>query len=97
MPRFSNPRKHPCHSAEVVFRRRFGLSMEDLVALSEDPHWSGTQRGGNRWVQIDRALIQLGAAIDQKDEKSTTELLERLPSMQHNTASLGEKLKSLGE
>jgi hypothetical protein len=83
--------------AENVFRRRFGLSLEDLVTISEDPHWSGTQRGGNRWVQIDRALIQLRGAIDRKDEKSTTELLERLPSMRHNTGFLGEKLKSLGE
>lgn len=78
-----------------MFQRRFHLSLDDLVAISEDPHWSGTQRGGNRWAEIDRVLIELRAAIDQQDGKRTTELLERLPAMRHNTGLLGEKLKLL--
>lgn len=82
--------------AESIFRSKFGLSLEDLASMSEDPHWSGTQTGGNRWAQIDRALIELRTAIDQKEEEKTKELLERLPSMRHNTGSLGDKLKSLG-
>ncbi|MGO9272643.1 MAG: hypothetical protein ACLQOO_20815 [Terriglobia bacterium] len=81
-------------AAENVFRRRFDLSLEDLVAISENPHWSGTQRGGNRWAQINRALIELRAAIDQKDERRANELLDQLPSMRHNTGLLGAKLKS---
>jgi hypothetical protein len=83
--------------AENVFRRKFGLSLEDLAALSENPHWSGSQRGGSRWVLIDRALIELRRAIDEKDEKRTSELLEQLPVMPHNTGFLADKLKSFGE
>lgn len=75
---------------EAVFQRRFDLSLEDLVAISDDSHWSGTQRGGNQWAQIDRVLIELRAAIAR-----TYELLARLPLMPHNTGLLGEKLKSL--
>jgi hypothetical protein len=81
--------------AEGVFQRRFHVSLDDLVAISEDPHWSGTQKGGNRWAQIDRVLIELRAAIDRQDEKRTAELLEQLPLMRHNTGLVGEKLKLL--
>jgi len=83
--------------AEAVFRRRFHLSLEDLVALSEDPNWRGTQTGGNRWVHIDRFLIKLRSAIDQSDHERTTEMLEVLPLTCHNTGCLGEKLKRLDE
>lgn len=81
--------------AETVFQRKFDLWLEDLVVISEDPHWSGTQRGGNRWAEIDRTLIVLRSAIDQQDKKRTTELLEQLPLMSHNTGRLGEKLQLL--
>jgi len=83
--------------AEHVFRRAFGLSLEGLVALSENSHWSGTQRGGNRWAEIDRALVNLRDAIDTGDRKQTLELLHQLPTMRHNTGYLEEKLHSLDE
>lgn len=81
--------------AEAVFHRKFDLSLEDLVAISEDSHWTGTQRGGNRWAAIDRMIILLRTAIDQQDKKQMTELLEQLPLMSHNTGRLGEKLQLL--
>jgi hypothetical protein len=67
--------------------------LEDLVVLSENSHWSGTQRGGNKWSEIDRALIELRDAIDQRDKKRVAELLYHLPTMRHNTGYLGEKLR----
>src|ERR1700675_1481697 len=39
-------------AAEAVFRRRFKLSLEDLVQLFSSPHWAGSARGGNRWAEI---------------------------------------------
>ena len=81
--------------AEQVFRGAFGLSLEDLVVLSENSHWSGTQRGGNKWAEIDRALIDLRDGIDQRDEKRVAELLYHLPTMRHNTGYLAEKLRLL--
>jgi hypothetical protein len=81
--------------AEGTFQRRFDLWLEDLVAISEDPHWNGTQRGGNRWAEINRALILLRTAIDEHDKNRTTELLEQLPLMSHNTGRVGEKLRLL--
>jgi hypothetical protein len=83
------------HEAEAVFGRAFELSLEDLVSLSENPNWRGTQTGGNRWAEIDRKLVELRNAIDQSDEKRATELRRQLPQMCHNTGRLGEKFQSL--
>lgn len=85
------------HEAEEVFRKAFGLSLEDLILLSESSHWSGTRRGGNKWAEIDRAVVKLRDAIDHRDGKRTTELLCQLPTMSHNTGLLGEKLRKLDE
>jgi hypothetical protein len=46
------------HEAEPVFRRAFDIRLEDLVALSEDSHWSGTKRGRNRWADSIRSDVQ---------------------------------------
>jgi hypothetical protein len=81
--------------AEAVFRERFILSLEDLVTLSENPRWSGTQRGGNRWAEIDRALIELRTAIDSDDEPRSLALLQHIPLLHHNTGLVGEKLRLL--
>ena len=85
------------HEAEHVFQCAFGLSLEELVVLSENDHWSGTQRGGNKWAEIDRTLIGLRDAIDQRDRKKAEELVCHLPKMRHNTGYLGEKLRALDE
>jgi hypothetical protein len=81
--------------AMAVFWRAFGLSLEDLVVLSENLHWSGTQKGGNRWAEIDRRLVELREAIGKNDEKRAAELVQELPQMRHNTGNLSDKLRSL--
>lgn len=81
--------------AEGVFQRKFGTSLEQLVILSENVSWSGTQRGGNRWAHINLALLELRNAIDQRHEQRTEELLQQLPTMRHNTGSVGDKLTNL--
>lgn len=81
--------------AEAVFQQKFELSLEELVAISENLHWSGTHKGGNRWAQIDRKIIELKHAIDQNDKERTTILLQELPRMSHNTGRLGKKLELL--
>jgi len=84
-------------AAEAVFRRRFSLSLEDLVKLSASQHWAGSRRGGNKWAEIDRAVMRLRDAIDAHDHGQVAELFVFLPKMEHNTGNLGDKLKSLDE
>ena len=84
-------------AAEAVFRRRFKLSLEDLVQLFSSPHWAGSARGGNRWAEIDEAVIALREAIDKRDHKRIAELIDSLPRMAHNTCKVGHKLTSLDD
>lgn len=84
-------------AAEMVFRRRFKLSLEDLVHLFSSPHWAGSARGGNRWAEIDEAVIALREAIDRGDHKRIAELIASLPKMAHNTGKVGHKLTSLDD
>jgi hypothetical protein len=88
-------RARSAQDAEGIFRRKFGLSLEDLVALSDSPNWRGSGYGSNRWADIDRALVELRSAIDGDDEERVGKLFQELPMMCHNTGRLGEKLKSL--
>jgi hypothetical protein len=82
-------------AAEAVFRGKFELSLEDLVELSLSIHWAGSARGGNRWAEIDKAVIALRKAIDKGDHKRIGELRNALPKMAHNTGTVGHKLTSL--
>ncbi len=84
-------------AAEAVFRQRFKLSLEDLVQLFSSPHWAGSARGGNRWAEIDEAVIALREAIDQRDHKRIAELIVSVPRMAHNTGKVGHKLTSLDD
>jgi len=84
-------------AAETVFRRRFKLSLEDLAQLFSSPHWAGRDRGGNRWAEIDEAVVALREAIDKRDHKRIAELIVSLPRMAHNTGKVGDKLTSLDD
>lgn len=81
--------------AEEVFGRHFAVSLECLVTLSENRNWKDTRRGGNKWAEINRAVIKLRDAIDQADEELMANLLTNIPLMCHNTGRLDEKLESL--
>jgi hypothetical protein len=81
--------------AEAIFSRAYGLTLEDLSVLSAHEGWKGSQKGGNKWAAIDRAVVELRAAIDLGDASCADRLLQELPLMCHNTGCLGEKLKLL--
>jgi hypothetical protein len=84
-------------AAETVFRRRFKLSLEDLMQLFSSPHWVGSYLGGNRWAEIGEAVIALREAIDKRDHKRIAELKVSLPRMAHNTGKVADKLTSLND
>lgn len=82
-------------AAEAVFKGRFGLSLEDLALLSRDEHWKGSNRGGNRWAEIDQMIIELRDSIDADNRGRIDRCLERLNAMRHNTGTVAEKLNLL--
>jgi hypothetical protein len=80
---------------EAIFIRKYSLTLEDLTDLSMHSGWRDSPYGGNKWVDIDRALIELRTAIEQGNEPSISRLLRELPQMPHNTGCLCEKLRCL--
>lgn len=79
--------------AEKAFQRRFGISLEGLVELSRHPGWKSSKFGGNRWAEIDSALIELRDAIDART--NTDALFDQVAGMKHNTGTVREKLAKL--
>jgi len=82
-------------AAEAVFEKRFGVGLEDLEVLFENPNWKHSKLGGNRWASVTRAVIGLRDAIDQQDVKTAAELVEGILCMRHNTDGVKSKLSDL--
>ena len=83
------------HSASEIFTKRFGLSLDDLAQLYGNPNWRSGGYGGNPWVQITAAVVELQSAIEDGDDATASEVVQLLPEMRHNTGALGEKLELL--
>ena len=85
--------------AEVkgLFRRKFGLGLEELVVLFENPHWKHSARGGNQRANITRATVELCRPLDSGNTNEASVLVPRIRGMQHNTGFVGNKLRHLDE
>ncbi len=81
--------------AERVFRRRFAVGLEDLDTLYAHPGWKHSKLGGNRWLGIAAAVIQLRESIETDDTQAQQELLASIPDMRHNTGGVAAKLRDL--
>jgi len=89
---------HLCESAkaaEELFRRRFGLCLEDLANLFANPGWKDSSRGGNQWAYVVRDLIELRQALSVQELDTLSTLLESIPRMPHNNGILSSKLRRL--
>ncbi len=88
--------KPSAKAAEEVFKIQFGITVEQLLALFENPNWRhAPMRGGNPWANITRAVIELRNALEQRDRKEASRLLHLIPLLPHSTGMLGEKLRTL--
>jgi hypothetical protein len=82
--------------AELVFARRFGLQLDDLVALYANPNWRHARAyGGNQWKAITTLILQLQHAIEIGDLDAISRTIEKLQQARHNTGALSEKLAGL--
>lgn len=87
-----------CESIDGVvalFEDEFELTIVGLVELYRDPNWKGAAYGGNRWAEITSTIDEVSRLFHAGDSDAATELLRRIPSMEHNTGRVGEKLQRL--
>jgi len=84
-------------AAEVadIFRKEYGMSMEDLSVLYHEPCWKSSPYGGNKWAAICSTVIDLLKALNSGDEILSTQLIEKILQMRHHTGTILAKLKNL--
>jgi len=56
---------------------------------------TGQLDGGNAWAPITESLIELRRAMDHGDIATVSDLLRKIPPMEHNTGRVGDKLRRL--
>lgn len=79
-----------------VFGHQFGIGLDQLVTLYENPDWKHAKlHGGNAWASITRMVIGLAKAIDQSDQVSVEMHLSDLKKASHNKGTLMTKLMEL--
>ncbi len=81
--------------AAGVFEQTYGLSLEELHWLYQQPCWKHAALGGNRWGSISAAVRDLVAAMAIETDRRIEELLKSIPEMKHNTGTVEEKLRGL--
>jgi hypothetical protein len=81
--------------ASKVFKREFGLSLEDLLELYLAPCWKDSAYGGNKWAPICSRVRDLIEARESGDEAHYAQLFETILRMEHNTGTVERKLHGL--
>ncbi|MGO9451242.1 MAG: hypothetical protein ACLQDV_09405 [Candidatus Binataceae bacterium] len=82
--------------AQEAFKESFGCSLEDLEKLFASDAWHRVPgHGGPRWASIAKSVIELGAAIDKKDEAAIAKLSGEIPAMHHTSGTVKDKLAKL--
>ncbi|HKN00433.1 MAG TPA: hypothetical protein VJX23_07940 [Candidatus Binataceae bacterium] len=82
--------------AQQTFKEDFGCSLEDLEKLFGHDAWHRVPgHGGSRWASIAKSVIELGAAIDKRDEAAIAKLTGEIPTMHHNSGTVKDKLAKL--
>lgn len=80
---------------ELIFERKFKLTLDDLVLLYAHPNWKGTPYGGNAWLPIARKVKEARDLLDSGRENEANCLMTQILGMTHNTGKVSEKLKNL--
>jgi len=83
-------------SAVAVFEDHFGVSLEALMAMYQDPNWKHAKAyGGNAWAGITQLVLLLSQALERFDEAQADRLILELAAASHNTGKVAEKLRKL--
>jgi len=80
---------------EFTFKRRFKLTLDDLVDLFAHPGWKGTLYGGNAWLPIARKVREVSDLLDSGKKEEANCLVSVILEMSHNTGKVSAKLKNL--
>lgn len=88
-------RSATAEDAATVFLKHYGLGLEELCRLYENPGWRHSRLGGNKWAAIAAKVREAVEVVDSGDETCIHHFFEELARMRHNTGTLGRKLKQL--
>ena len=78
-----------------LFQNVYGISIEELLILYQEPCWKGSLYGGNKWAPICSKIIELLEAIESGDNLKSSKLFAIIPKMEHNTGTVEKKLRRL--
>lgn len=79
-----------------VFKNRFHVSVDDVVAMFGDSHWRHAgSYGGNAWKSIGPSVLELRAALRDGNADAAKEFVAKILSSYHNTGMLSDKLSRL--
>ena len=81
--------------AASVFKKEYGVNLDDLLHLYEQSFWKGSAYGGNRWAPICKSVLELVEAMTDGDGCRSELLLKDIPKMSHNTGTVVAKLSDL--
>jgi hypothetical protein len=82
-------------AASRMFEQRFKIGLEPLLDLYKSECWGSSSYGGNPWVVITEAVMELRDALARSDSEQVDDLLERIQLMHHHTGQVGDKLARL--
>jgi hypothetical protein len=84
-------------AAQLPFEKRFGVNLDQLQMLYENPGWRNASYGGNAWQSITALVRGLANALEQDRPDEVVALLAALSQARHNTGTVSSKLSKLDE
>jgi len=86
---------HTAAEALSLFRRRFHVSLPQLIELYQHKAWRGAAYGGNAWNGIAQGVLDVAECLEAGRIVEAREILARLAQARHNTGLVSEKLHRL--
>jgi len=83
----------------AAFEKRTGLSLGDVDRAFREGRWQnasgGYSFGGPKWAAVTRVALSLIAAVQDDDLFCIRNLLEQVPSLEHNNGKIFDKFREL--
>ena len=81
----------------ILFQKNYGIKINELLDLFNEPCWRNTQYGGNKWAPICSKIIELLNTMNSESSTKTAQITYDILLMDHNTGYVAKKLHELKE